>query len=146
MKLSNKILGCVCLLVVLAACSVLVEPQQSPFQGGHPQEPSEGGTLAAKTGKVILSVVGTGARTILPDTPLFAKYQFSFVPLNGQEGHDSVTVDASENEGFPVELAVGRWNIIARGLVHISGIDDIEDGDYRAAEYRPAKKASCNGI
>jgi len=85
-------------------------------------------------GVVHLSITGTGERTILPGTPAFSKYEFLFEPLDGQEGHDAITVYVGENVSQTVELTAGNWIIIAKGYVRISGVGGINDGDYCAAE------------
>ncbi|GBU29544.1 hypothetical protein R84B8_03116 [Treponema sp. R8-4-B8] len=120
MNYAGRILVCLGLAALLAGCFNLVNP---PLEG----------TSSTGTGRVILSVSESGSRTILPGVPVFVKYEFAFEALDGQGGHDKVTV-TPDGSYVRVELAQGRWNIIAKGYVRISGIDGIANGDYRAAE------------
>jgi len=122
MNVVGRILVCLA-AVLLVACFNL----HNPLQEDAP---------AAGKGKVVLSVSENSGRTVLPEEPVFVKYEFIFEAVDGQEGHDKVTVTPENSSSVSVELAQGRWNIIAKGYVHISGIDGIQDGDYKAAEGR----------
>jgi len=107
---------------LLSGCPDVIKPEQTDALAG--------------TGRVIVSVVGTGERTILPGAPEFSKFEFTFEPLDGQPGRGKVTVIAGGGATEPVELVEGKWNIIAKGFVNISGIEGIANGEYRAAEGR----------
>ena len=89
--------------------------------------------LTGETGKITVSIGGTGGRTILPAYPTFSKYEFIFEALDVQEGHDNITV-AAGTYSVTAYLSPGNWNVIAKAYVYISGVADIADGDYRAAE------------
>jgi hypothetical protein len=121
------------LAVVLAACADVI----------NPKPPKQNETRNARMGTVKLSVAGTGERVILPGKPLFTRYEFTFEPLDGQTGHNKVTVDSGGSAA--VELTQGKWNIIAKGFVNISGIAGIADGYYRAAEGRADNVAISAG-
>ena len=122
-KLFNRMFVCGLLALLLGACPDAMKPEQEAAS-------------AAGTGKVILSLTGTGERTILPLTPVFTKFEFTFETLDGQPGHDKLTINTGGGANAPVELKAGRWNIIAKGFVSISGIEGIANGEYRAAEGR----------
>jgi len=119
----NKIIFCAGLLALLTGCF-----NELSFQ---PQE-----TTQPETGKVTLSITGTGERTILPETPVFTKYVFSFSPLDDQEGHNDVQVTPDGPVNTTVELQPGYWDITVKGFVSVTGFGDIgiPNGVYQAAE------------
>jgi len=123
----NKILIIAALAVALAGCTDVLNPPKG-------EAPAGTGT-GTGTGTVILSVSGTGQRTILPLTPKFSKYEFTFIPLDGQQDHEQedVGLEDKEFESIRVNLAEGNWTINVVGYTHISGIAGIPDGDYAVA-------------
>ena len=124
-KIINKSLYCFGLLVLLFAL----------FSGcNNVMTPPAGEVSDAETGRLAISIAEAGERTILPVYPEFSKYEFIFEAKDGQEGQDMITRDAAGTYMVTVNLAPGNWTIIVKGYVYISGIEGIEDGDYRAAE------------
>jgi len=119
----HQFIFCIGLMALLVGCL-----NELPFL---PQE-----TTQPETGKVTLSIIGIGERTILPDTPVFTKYEFSFSQLEGQESHGDVQVDPDELNNTTVELQPGYWDITVKGFVSVTGFEDIgiPDGAYQAAE------------
>ena len=97
-----------------------------------PEEPAP----AVGTGRVTVSVVGTGERTILPQDPIFSKFDFTFAAQNEQKNPDKITITAGEMVSVTVDLIPGEWTFIVTGYTRISGIEGIIDGDYRVGEGR----------
>jgi hypothetical protein len=124
-RIQNTII--ICIALALAGCTdTLSSPADAP---------------AAKTGRVILGIAGTGERTILPqqaETPQFSKYVFSFEPKGSQQQTpDPVPVNVTggqQDVTGVVDLEPGPWTITAKGYVNISGVTGVPDGDYLAAE------------
>ena len=93
------------------------------------------GLPVTETGRVNISVTGTAERTVLPQIPVFTKYEFIFIGMDGQPGYDSITVNGEQkNINVSVDLVPGTWIIMVKGYVYISGIEGIPDGDYQAAQ------------
>ena len=82
-----------------------------------------------QTSRITIQVDNTG-RTVLPNTPVFSYYTFTF---SSQDGQDEQTLDTNDSTA-EIDLALGTWDITAVGYVHISGIAGITNGYYKAAK------------
>jgi hypothetical protein len=104
-NLSFLITTLVAMSILSAGCSNILNP---------PHQEETAGNSAGVIG-VTLRVAEDQSRTILPNTPVFSYYQFSFIPEGGQAGHDPIaTQDASQTQ-ISVELAAGAWTALCQG-------------------------------
>jgi hypothetical protein len=112
------------IILISLLCAGCSNPLHSPVNN----------TNTKKNDNVTIHIInGTEGRTLLPEEPLFCHYEFTFIPEDGQEGHERVTTEDDHSSSVSVGLAAGRWTINAYGYVYISGVDGIEDNHYIAA-------------
>jgi hypothetical protein len=86
----------------------------------------------AVTGRVIITMAGseTGAKTLLPQVPVFTSYVLQFQYTGG-----GVTAPDKTVTSLPctVDLTPGEWTVELIAYIHIEGIPGVLDGDYAAA-------------
>lgn len=103
-------------VLLLAGCFNQFSPAPAPTVSGQ--------------GRVTVHIGDGNSRTLLPQAPVFSRYELQFTPGSGQAAKASETVTGASPT---VTLAAGDWTITAIAYVNISGVADIPGGEYEAA-------------
>ena len=86
---------------------------------------------------VTISISDSVGRTLLPDTPVFEKYQLTFTANSGQTEPEENPVELENSSQYTLVLEPGSWTVSVIGMVLIENMPGIDDGYYEAAASGP---------
>jgi hypothetical protein len=96
-------------------------------------------------GRVRLAIGEGEARTLIPDTPEFIRYNILFTPTGTVGTRTAIKVSATPEEYLDVELLAGEWRVEVYGYTAFDPEDSGDDSYYLAA-YGEADGADTAGI
>jgi hypothetical protein len=97
-------------LVLLISCS-------NPFETPAPAP------IAPGMGRAVISLGGGGSRTLMPETPVFAKYTLAFAAPGKATVSEDLTetgaINSLEGTGYGVDLEPGTWALIVTAYTRL---------------------------